>query len=292
MSDNDKKNVDETVEDGPETTSEEAEETAQAEDATEGGADADADAGADEHAASDDSAASGAAAAEGDSVTQDDAPAADDLAAAEAEAAAKGLEEGDDFRNLVANAAGITGPDQPRPMHAEADADVSDDALRARGMERDHAPNLSLLAMMLGFTLFLGLSAVGVLHLWRYATDSSLEARNWSVVDPALAALAERNRELRDSAGPAHGEEQEGEVRFPAQRAASLLLENPEWLARHPLAPEPAAEPATAPAPGPTGVDSGDEEAHDAGGEASEEQAGTPPPPGADPQDEPTPVEE
>lgn len=290
------------TEDAPDPSTAEADEAAS--DKAEEGDDAAAAAGAD---SDDDAAAEQSAASDDEATTQSDAPSEEELTAAEKEVEEdSNIESGpnepsdpSEFRNLVANAAGITGPDQPKEMFASEDSSLTDDELRARGMEKDEVPIAPLVAMVVVLTIFLGVSSLGLLQLYRYVTDDLLVERNWSVVDPQLAEQRAQNRELLSSAGEAWGDAPAAEVRIPIAVAQSLLVGSPEWLERHPLAPVPEA---AAPVLDPTAeedegggegaeegaeggsetIDSPDGDPTEGGGEAVEEQADEPSPAGDD----------
>ncbi|TVR03364.1 MAG: hypothetical protein EA398_05130 [Deltaproteobacteria bacterium] len=274
-------------------------------------------------AASDDASDAAPGEDDGEMPTQEDGPDAEELAAAAAEVVADdNIEAGPDdasdpseFRNLVANAAGITGPDQPKAMFASEDPNLTDDELRAMGIEKDIVPNAPLLVLVVVLTIGLGLIALGGVQLYRFAMDGAMRAGNWSVVDSELAEQRASNQSRLSEFGEAWGETQEGEYRMPVDQATALLLQNPEWLALHPLGvvvedptealpvvheptegeegdatdTEEAAEAEEAEEVEPPGSEQDEEsldpdgdETHDTGGEAVEEQADTPPPTGDD----------
>lgn len=154
---------------------------------------------------------------------------------------------------------------------AETDAEPEPTADTQEGARADKS-DLNPWAIKAGLVALLGASVLGILLLngLYHQTVRQIRAANGSSHDRALTEVRERGFEAIRSFGQ---DEESGEAQIPIDSALTLLLDNPDWIARHPLAPEPPPAPAPA---APEAEDDGEEgegaseESADAGQEAAE----------------------
>lgn len=145
-------------------------------------------------------------------------------------------DDSEDVSAVLYHSFGVTAPGEGRrPVQADLHPDLDDETLRARGMEPDHQPNGLLILLIIGLIGFMGAIFIVGMQLYYLSIEDARRDRG-AAVDRTLLQIRTDGKEAVQTFSR---DEETGEVRIPIADARRLLVENPQWIARHPLAPAP-----------------------------------------------------